>query len=195
MNATIERPTEAATACMVAQIALDAVHLLASTGHTVVSAASGSDAGARPWVAISVAEVVDATGWLFGAESRNVATAAGGMTAMVDGEWRGVSLSISVGTQLPTTRPTSLVETYELAALLVRALAGRDLVVDYVTASHHTYPWGDVGSLSVQVDHPDDVASYLGGLDRVAYDVADAARYYFTGQWRGASLHVGPLAE
>ena len=195
MNATIERPTEAATACMVAQIALDAVQLLVSTGHTVVSAASGSDAGARPWVAISVAEVVDATGWLFGAESRNVTTTGGGPTTMVDGAWRGVSLSVSVGAELPTTRPTSLVETYELAALLVRTLAGRGFVVDYVTASHHTYPWGDVGSLSVQVDHPEDAAAFLGGLDRIDYDAADAPRYYFTGQWQGVSLHVGPLAE
>ena len=103
MNATIERPSEAAPACMVAQVALDAVQLLVSTGHTVVGAASGSEAGVHPWVAISVAEVVDATGWLFGAESRNVATADGGLVTMVDGEWRGVSYELLVSHKIAIT--------------------------------------------------------------------------------------------
>jgi hypothetical protein len=96
---------------------------------------------------------------------------------------------------ITTTVPTSLVETHELAGLLVRTIAVLGFVVEYVTVSHHTYPWGDAASVSVQVDDPASVAAFLGGLNRIDYDVDGEHRYYYTGQWRGISLHVGPLAE
>lgn len=94
-----------------------------------------------------------------------------------------------------TTTPATLVETHQLAGILLATLAALDFHAEYVAVNHHTYPWGDSASVSLQVDHAPDVAAFLGGLDRADYDVDGVQHYYYAGTWRGISLHVAPLAE
>lgn len=102
---------------------------------------------------------------------------------------------MSTTTDRPTTVPTSLVETHTLAGILLATLDAWGAYGEYVTVSHHTYPWGDAASVSLQVDDPESVAAFLGGLDRADYEVDGVQHYYYTGTWRGISLHVGPIPE
>ena len=93
-----------------------------------------------------------------------------------------------------TTTPATIVEAHTLAGLLLATLATLGFVVEYVTVDHHTYPWGASVGVGIQVDDPAGVATFLGGLAQIKYDADGVHHYFYTGQWRGVLLHVGPLA-
>lgn len=102
---------------------------------------------------------------------------------------------MSATTDRTTTVPATIVEAHTLAGVLLATLAALGFHVGYVVVNHHTYPWGPSASVSLQVDHPEDVAAFLvTGLARMDYDVDGVSRYYYAGTWRGIDLHVAPLA-
>lgn len=85
-----------------------------------------------------------------------------------------------------STTPPTIVEVHTLAGLLLATLGGLGYVVEYLTI--------ELTGVGIQVDDPAGVAAFLGGLERIGYDVGGVHRYFFSGPWRGVSLHVGPLA-